>query len=517
VTDQDGSIKRTAYSGNCTTVTDEAGKARKSCVDGLGRMTQVFEDPSGLNYETDYSYDALGNLFSVNQKGGTTDSTKWRTRTFSSYDGLSRLLTASNPENGTVTYAYDSDANCPSSNSLAGNLVKKVDARGIRTCLQYDGLDRLTQKSFSDTTTPTINYFYDQTSYGGLAIANGIGHRTSMTDAAGSEAWSYDSMSRVAVDQRTTNGVTKTTTYSTSAHPYYYDGSIAQLAYPSGRAISYSINTAAQYTSAVDTANNVSYATLALYTPNGALSSLLNGTNLLSSRYYNNRLQPCRLVVNSSGTAPNACADSTHTGNVFDFTYNFNWGTSDNSTVAGVANNRDSTRSQTFGYDALNRLLNAQTTSTYATNPSHCWGESYQYDNQTSGGAWGNLTNINGVSSAYNGCKQEGINMSVGSNNHLLNLSNQDTYYDAAGNMTTLPSGLTLTYNAEEQLTSVNGITYLYDGEGKRVAKKSGGTVYKIYWYGVNDAPLVESDGSGNITDEFIFFDGRRIARRLGP
>jgi hypothetical protein len=27
------------------------------------------EDPSSLNYETDYGYDVLGNLLSVNQKG----------------------------------------------------------------------------------------------------------------------------------------------------------------------------------------------------------------------------------------------------------------------------------------------------------------------------------------------------------------------------------------------------------------------------------------------------------------
>jgi hypothetical protein len=35
--------------------------------DGLGRLTQVFENPSGLSYETDYAYDVFGNLLSVNQ------------------------------------------------------------------------------------------------------------------------------------------------------------------------------------------------------------------------------------------------------------------------------------------------------------------------------------------------------------------------------------------------------------------------------------------------------------------
>ncbi len=44
----------TTYSGNTTTVTDQVGKSRKSVTDGLGRLTQVFEDPGTsphLNYE----------------------------------------------------------------------------------------------------------------------------------------------------------------------------------------------------------------------------------------------------------------------------------------------------------------------------------------------------------------------------------------------------------------------------------------------------------------------------------
>lgn len=57
---QDGSSTSTTYSGPCTTVTDETGKSRKSCVNGVSFLTGVWEDPSGLNYETDYTYDGLG-------------------------------------------------------------------------------------------------------------------------------------------------------------------------------------------------------------------------------------------------------------------------------------------------------------------------------------------------------------------------------------------------------------------------------------------------------------------------
>jgi YD repeat-containing protein len=102
VTQPDGSNITTTYSGTTvgltSTVTDEAGKQRKSQTDALGRLTAVWENPSGLNYETDYTYDLLDNLKTVTQKGGAA-STSWRNRTFT-YDSLSRLKSATNPESG---------------------------------------------------------------------------------------------------------------------------------------------------------------------------------------------------------------------------------------------------------------------------------------------------------------------------------------------------------------------------------------------------------------------------------
>src|SRR5207245_5310539 len=133
VTQPDGSPVSTSYAANQTTVTDEAGKKRKSQTDGLGRLTIVWEDPTRLNYETDYTYDVLNNLLTVNQKGNDPNSANWRPRTFT-YDSLSRLLTAANPESGTILYTYDADTLCLTPNSYPTLLVSKTDARGIRTC-----------------------------------------------------------------------------------------------------------------------------------------------------------------------------------------------------------------------------------------------------------------------------------------------------------------------------------------------------------------------------------------------
>jgi YD repeat-containing protein len=94
------------YTNNQTTVTDESSNSRLQTVDGLGRLTAVTEDPTGcanssgigcLNYGTTYSYDFGDRLKSVNQGA--------ETRSFT-YDSAGRLLSATNPESGTINYTY---------------------------------------------------------------------------------------------------------------------------------------------------------------------------------------------------------------------------------------------------------------------------------------------------------------------------------------------------------------------------------------------------------------------------
>src|SRR5262249_7732125 len=153
----------------------------------------VFEDPSGLNYETDYQYDALGNLLRVDQKGSTpTDSTKWRTRTFS-YDSLSRLLTAYNPESGTISYGYDANGNVLTKVASAPNQSGNAT---VTTTFTYDFLNRATQKSYSDGTTLIVNFLYDTSFNWGVNQSNLIGRLaeiyTSGTSTTGNQIFSYD-------------------------------------------------------------------------------------------------------------------------------------------------------------------------------------------------------------------------------------------------------------------------------------------------------------------------------------
>jgi hypothetical protein len=92
-------------------------------------------------------------------------------------------------------------------------------------------------------------------------------------------------------------------------------------------------------------------------------------------------LQPCRISAKGSGTAPANCADATNIGNIVDFSYNFDSdpaaGVQNNGNVGAIANNITPARSQSFGYDELNRIKTAQTP---ATAGPYCWGEAFSYD-----------------------------------------------------------------------------------------------------------------------------------------
>jgi RHS repeat-associated protein len=516
----DGSILTTAYCGPTTLVTDPTGRWRRSTTDALGHLIEV-DEPNAPGatvnsngcpgtgepiWVTSYTNDTLGNLTQVVQNGS-------HQRNFT-YDSLGRLLTSSNPEVGTITYKYDADPNCASPNSYLSLLVSKTDARGIRTCTQYDALKRETVLSYSNG-DPTITTTYDQSACLGLSTCQNVGHRTGMTDAAGSESWSYQAdpanLRSVHADQRTTNSspsnITKTSIY-------YLDlaGNVTQAVYPTGRIVNYTVDAADRPSTAVDGSNGITYASgfqaspggtclvnATCYTPQGTFYALSIGqtssfTGLNLTHIYNNRLQPQEFKASSPG------------GTAIDITYSFvDPSTNKNAGhVWSVTNNLDTTRSQNFTYDQLNRLAAAQTTSTFATSPSHCWGESYGLD------PWGNLQSLAGGSSQYTGCTYEsGFTRTADSNNHLSGFS-----YDASGN-TNGDGYNSYTWNAESQLKVTAGSTYLYDGDGRRVAKANTAVPpvpYELYWYGAGGDILAETDSSGNTTAEYVFFGGERVA-----
>ena len=440
-------------------------------------------DPA-VAMRTLYSYDTLGNLLRVDQKGtAPSDSTQWRTRTFT-YDSLSRLLTANNPESGTITYSYDADGNLLQKTSPAPNQTGTA-TQTVSYC--YDALHRVIGKGYGAQScplaTPVVTYAYD-------SGTNAKGHLTSLTDQAGTASYTYDIMGRLATETRPIAGISKTTSYT-----YTLDGSVKTLTYPSGRVVTYSPDSAGRLVSAVD-GNGTHYVTSATYNPDDSLKSLLNGsTPALNQNFqYTHRLQLCRMTAITAGTMPTSCGD-TNIGNVMDRGYNFNDGAGDNGNVMAIINYRDANRSQAFTYDALNRLTSGWSS---ANTGAYSWGETYSID------AWGNLQ----ISPM--GGKAHGGNFTLSGNaqNRPTGLA-----YDAAGNLTSYVSS-TYIYDQENRLSSTSGMSYTYDGNGDRVLKfnTSSGAAVKRYW-SMGGNMLAEADGSGNLTAEYIYFGGKRVAR----
>ena len=215
-------IVQTDADANATTVTDQAGKVRRSITNGLGQLIRVDEpDSSGAlgtvsspNQHTDYTYDELNNLLTVVQ--GV------QTRTFT-YTSLSRLKSAANPESGTINYVYDPN----------GNLTSKTDARSITTSYAYDALNRVTARNYtnepSGSETPDVTYTYGTT-------APKVGKLTKVESSVSTtEYTSFDILGHVTGAKQTTDGGDPNG-YTTS-YTYKLSGALDEETYPSTRVV----------------------------------------------------------------------------------------------------------------------------------------------------------------------------------------------------------------------------------------------------------------------------------------
>jgi RHS repeat-associated protein len=153
-------------------------------------------------------------------------------------------------------------------------------------------------------------------------------------------------------------------------------------------------------------------------------------------------------------------------------------------TIDGVANETVS-----YTYDALNRLSGAG-----ATNGS--WGQAYTYD------GFGNLTG-----KAVTAGSAPVLNVSVDpATNRVVGQT-----YDANGNA----GGGWGTHDVENRMiVGADGGTYVYDQGGKRV-KKSNGTTWEYYFYGIGGQKLVTqactSDGCLTAPQYNVYFGGKLV------
>jgi len=436
--------------GTVVTVTDQAGKQRRSITNALGQLMRVDEPNDGNqlgaidapNQPTNYTYDILNNL--------TTVSQGVQTRTFV-YDSLSRLKSATNPESGTISYNYDNN----------GNLTQKTDARLVQTTYVYDNLNRVTNRNYSAPanlpnyqTTPNVAYTYDDPT-----VAFSKGKLTKVSSSVSETRYTqFDNVGRVLSSSQTTDGQT----YS-SSYVYNLSGALLEQTYPSGRVVKNTLDNdgdlqQVQSRKANDTFRN--YANSFNYTAVGAVSSMRLGNGRWENTTFNSRLQPIQIGLGSSATNQGLLK------------LDYDYGTSDNNgnvksqtiTVPTVGANTGFTALQTYTYDSLNRIKDAKE----MIGATQEWKQTFLYDR------YGNrLFDEANTTTLQANCPTAVCNPQVDpTTNKLLGYT-----FDNTGNTSVDAENRTFIYDAENKQTEVKDAQnisigqYFYDASGNRVKK----------------------------------------------
>ena len=178
--------------GQPTSLQDPNNIVQSIGYDDRGRITSIAVDPTGLNAQTTYEYDAAGNLTKLTEPDGSFLEFE--------YDANDRVTKVTNNENETVNYTYDlmgnmtlaetrssggtlyfrmqnafdelgrlrqvtraGSANWTYGYDKVGNLLSVTDPNSNATTSTYDNLDRLI--SFADEYTATTTWAYGDTDY----------------------------------------------------------------------------------------------------------------------------------------------------------------------------------------------------------------------------------------------------------------------------------------------------------------------------------------------------------------
>lgn len=282
------------YTGNTTKVTSPSG------------WSEVTEDASGLVAQAN---DAGGTINKTFFSNGLPKTHAYGTNSLSfTYDIQGNRLTSYSPNTGTTTSTYNA----------FGELKTQVDARGVTYSMQYDNLGRMTDKLVGGANETHWNY-----------STNGL---LSSVDGADVDiSYSYDSYKRIDGITETINGQTFTTGYE-----FNTNGQVSKVTYPGSFVTNQIYDSNGILTEVKRNDNNTSIWLLQNVTNHGAIEQFKYGNSLISNYTYDSKLRPQKI---KSGT-------------IFEWDYAF----ANNGNLSSRTNVKIGNQSQSFSYDALNRL-----------------------------------------------------------------------------------------------------------------------------------------------------------------
>ncbi|MBN2777771.1 MAG: VCBS repeat-containing protein, partial [Bacteroidales bacterium] len=289
----------------------------------LGTTTYVYTGsttkvttPSGWS---EITVDAAGLTKQAKDAGGTVSKTFFsnglpKTHTFGTnaltftYDAQGNKISSTSPNTGTTSSTYNA----------FGELLTQTDARGVNYSMQYDNLGRITKKMVGGITETQWNY----STNGLLNSIDGID-----TDIS----YAYDNLKRVTGITESINGQNFTTQYEFNS-----SSQISKITYPGSFATKPIYDTNGILTEVKRNDNNTSIWLLQDVTNYGAVEQFKYGNGLISNITYDANLRPKKMK----------------SGSVFEWNYAF----ANNGNLSSRNNARLSNQSQSFSYDALNRL-----------------------------------------------------------------------------------------------------------------------------------------------------------------
>ena len=423
--------------GNQTAVSAPLSRNTTNAYDALNRLTQITDPANGNTY---IGYDAEDNLTSVKDPRNLT--------TTYGYNGFGDVTTQASPDTGTTTNTYDS----------GGNLATSTDARGAVSNHSYDAANRVTSIAYKSggVADQTLAFGYD-------SGTNGQGRLTSASDANHSLSWSYDTLGRVTGKGLAIGTVTKSVGYG------YTNGDLTALVTPSGQAVTYGYNTNHQVVSI--TVNGTTVLSGVTYEPFGGVNGWTWGSGSTTTRSFNTDGLISQIV--SAGVM-------------------LGYGYDNANRISGITDSSDSTLTWAYGYDALDRLTSATTSSIT---------DGWSYD------ANGNRLTQTGTTP---------ITFSVSSTTNRVSSTSgslvRSYSYDAAGHAQAYGS-YTFGYNNRGRMMSTNAAStnYLYNALGQMI-EKSGTAGTTILMQDESGHLIGEYDGSGNLIAETIWLGDIPVA-----
>ncbi len=505
--------------GNLDVVTDANNHTTDYDYDALGWLNKV---TNPLGFINKHTYDANGNIIKT-QRQADALATAWQATEFT-YDILNKLKTVKDPLNRVTAYNYDNNE----------NLASVVDAENNTTGYVYDERDLLFTVTDANTPAGVTTYDYDLN-----------GNLAKITDANNNPTtYTYDLFDRLDITQYANSSssnfdydknsnLTRHTTPGGKPIDYVYDAlnRLTAKNFPltpalnttyaydlDGRMIDAN-NTASQIHHAYDTLNRVTTTTQHL-SPN---------TYNLSYQYdkAGNRTQltyPSGKTVDYDYDANDRLTSITH--NTLNF-LQYQYDPLDRRTTKSYLST--SLPLTSYQYDIANQLtsitntlVNGTPVSQYAyplydqvgnrkqldrtlgTNPAETTNYAYN-DIYELTGTTGDQTHSYDYDSVANREVADSTIYTPNNLNQYTNVGGTSYLYDNNGNLTS-DGSKTYTYDEQNRLLSmVNGLSsasYTYDALNRRVAKTvAGATTYFIY---DGDEVIADYDGTGALNAEYI-------------